>query len=118
MWTEAVLTGEEVEGITRLHHAQQRELDAAEEDAGSAALKEAAEEAGRAGIPAATRLERGRPEQVVVSLSGELAADLVALLAREMPRGHPLQGPPSIGHTARFIVDHAPVDVLIFREKP
>jgi len=41
----------------------------------------------------------------------------VAVLARERPQGHPVQGPPSIGHTARFIVDHAPVDVLIYRER-
>ncbi len=106
-----------LEGTIRPHHDQQRELDAAEQEAGSATLKEAGEEAGRAGIPAATRLERGRPEQVVVALTRDLKADMVALLAREMPQGHPLQGPPSIGHTARFIVDHAPADVLVFRER-
>ncbi|MGA2613453.1 MAG: universal stress protein [Spirochaetia bacterium] len=106
-----------LEGTIRPHHDHRRELDAAEQEAGGAALKEAGEEAGLAGIPATTRLERGRPEQVIVALARELSADLVALMAREMPHGHPLQGPPSIGHTARFVFDHAPSDVLVFREK-
>ncbi len=106
-----------LEGTIRPHHLQTREIDAAEEDAGTATLREAAEEAVRIGIPATTRLERGTPEHVIVKLAGETRADLVALLARERPQGHPVQGPPSIGHTARFVVDHAPVDVLVFRER-
>jgi len=106
-----------LEGTLRPHHALRNELNAAEQDAGSEALNEAREEASRAGIPAGTRLERGRPEEVIVALASELGIDMVALLAREIPHGHPLQGPPSIGHTARFILDHAPSAVLVFRER-
>ena len=106
-----------LEGTLRPHHVQRSELDAAEQEAGSEALNEASEEAARTGIPAETRLERGRPEQVIVALASELRVDMVALLAREIPHGHPLQGPPSIGHTARFIIDHAAADVLVFRER-
>ncbi len=98
------------------HHERHDELDAAEEEAGKATLKEALAEAGRLGLAAAERLERGRPEQVIVSLAGELTAQLVVLHARESPQAHPRVGPPSVGHTARFVVDHSPTTVLLLRE--
>jgi nucleotide-binding universal stress UspA family protein len=107
-----------LEGHLRPHHPPREELNAAEQEAGEAMLEEAMQEAARSGIQATSRLERGRPEQVIVSLAGDLGVDLVALLGREAPQSHPVQGPPSVGHTARFIVDHAPSDVLLFREKP
>ena len=107
-----------LEGTTRPHHLQRAQLNEAEQDAGSATLHEAQEEAERIGVPVATTLERGRPEHVIVELARESAVDAIALLARENPHGHPLQGPPSVGHTARFIIDHAPCDVLVFRERP
>jgi nucleotide-binding universal stress UspA family protein len=98
-----------------VHHEHHGELDAAEEDAGKATLKEALAEADRLGLAAAERLERGRPEQVIVSLAGELTAQLVVLHARESPQAHPRVGPPSVGHTARFVVDHSPTTVLLLR---
>jgi nucleotide-binding universal stress UspA family protein len=107
-----------LEGTLRPHHLQHHELNEAEQEAGKATLQEATEEAKRIGVPVTTRLERGRPEQVIVELARDPTVGAVALLAREMPHGHPLQGPPSVGHTARFVVDHAPVDVLVFRERP
>jgi len=107
-----------LEGHLRPPHPPREELNAAEQEAGEAMLKEALEAASMSGLSAATRLERGRPEQVVVSLARETGVDLVVVLGRENPRSHPLQGPPSVGHTARFIVDHAPVDVLLIRERP
>jgi nucleotide-binding universal stress UspA family protein len=105
-------------GTLRPHHLQRAELDTAEEEAGHAMLRESAEEATRLGFTAVTRLERGRPEQVVVSAAREPETRLVAVFARENPAAHPPQGPPSIGHTARFVIDHAPADVLVFRERP
>ena len=105
-------------GTLRPHHLQREELDAAEQEAGQRMLEESSAEAGQLGLPAATRLEKGRPEQVIVALVRELDTALVALLARENPHAHPVQGPPSIGHTARFVIDHAPADVLVLREKP
>jgi nucleotide-binding universal stress UspA family protein len=107
-----------LEGTLHSPHDHREELDAAEQEAGQATLQEAVEEAGRAGFAATTRLERGNPEHVVVALAQELGARLVALLAREIPQSHPRQGPPSVGHTARFVIDHAPADVLLFRERP
>jgi nucleotide-binding universal stress UspA family protein len=98
------------------HHAHQKEIDAAEEEAAEATLKEALTEASRLGLSAITRLERGRPEQIIVGLAGELSARLVVLHARESPHSHPTAGPPSVGHTARFVVDHSPAHVLLLRE--
>ena len=98
------------------HHEHREELDAAEEEAGTAMLKEALEEAGRLGLAARERLERGRPEQVVVALAQDLRAQLIVLYARESPHGHPRVGPPSVGHTARFVLDHSPINVLLLRE--
>jgi nucleotide-binding universal stress UspA family protein len=98
------------------HHEHREELDAAEEESGKAMLQEALEEAGRLGLTASGRLERGRPEQVIVELAGETVAQLVVLFARESPQAHPRQGPPSVGHTARFVVDHSPAHVLLLRE--
>jgi nucleotide-binding universal stress UspA family protein len=102
-------------GPLHAHHEHHGELDAAEEDAGKATLKESLAEAGRLGLAAAERLERGRPEHVIVSLAGELPAQLVVLHARESPQAHPQAGPPSVGHTARFVVDHSPATVLLLR---
>ena len=107
-----------LEGTLRPHHLQRAELNEAEQDAGTDTLQEAREKAEEIGIPVVTTLKRGRPEDVILELARESAVDVIALLARERPHGHPLQGPPSIGHTARFIIDHAPCDVLVFRERP
>lgn len=106
-----------IEVVRPLHRQHQRrgELDAAEDEAATQTLKEAAAEAGRLGCAAAERLERGRPEQVIVSIAGELTARLVVLHARKSPHAYPRVGPPSVGHTARFVVDHSPTNVLLLR---
>lgn len=90
-------------------------MDAAETTAGERALAEAFAVAQAAGVAAQTRLERGKPEQVIVSLAREAGADLIAIRARQSPEHHPPQGPGSVGHTARFVLDHAPCDVLLAR---
>jgi nucleotide-binding universal stress UspA family protein len=90
----------------------------AEEAPGQATLAEAvvaARDAGAQVTSLVTRLERGRPEQVIVAQARELGADLIALRPREHPESIPPIGPPSIGHTARYVVDHAPCPVLLLR---
>lgn len=98
---------------------RQREIAAAEESAGQTALAEAEaatrDHATRA-ITVEARLERGKPEQIIVTLAHELHADVVALRPREHPDAFPQSGPPSVGHTARFVVDHAPCPVLLLRQ--
>jgi nucleotide-binding universal stress UspA family protein len=91
------------------------EIAAAEEAAGRAALDEALAEARAAGVSATARVERGRPEQVIVTVARETQAALVVVRARERAEGHPFIGPASVGHVARFVLDHAPCDVLLLR---
>lgn len=90
-------------------------ITAAEEAAGSAALDEALTAARAARVSAEVRLERGKPEQIIVAVAHEAQASLVAIRARENAEGHPFIGPASVGHVARFVLDHAPCDVLLLR---
>ena len=90
-------------------------MDAAETAAGEHALAEALAVAQAGHVTSQTRLERGKPEQVIVALARDTAADLIAIRARQSPEHHPSQGPGSVGHTARFVLDHAPCDVLLVR---
>jgi nucleotide-binding universal stress UspA family protein len=78
-----------------------REISAAE----AQSLLGAAQE--RFGRPASTVALRGRPEREVVQASAD--AD-VLVLVRD---GEPRRGPKSIGHDARFVVDHAGCAVLL-----
>ena len=104
-------------GPLHAHHERHAELDRAEEEAGRAGLAEAAAEAARVGLAATERLERGRPEEIIVAVAAEAKVDLVVLFARESPQAHPRQGPPSVGRTARFVLDHAPAAALLLREQ-
>lgn len=90
-------------------------ITAAEEATGRAALGEALAEAQAAHVVAEARLERGKPEQIIVAVAREVQASLVAIRARENAEGHPFIGPASVGHVARFVLDHAPCDVLLLR---
>jgi len=57
---------------------------------------------------------RGRPEQEIVAATRRLHPDAIALCAR--PRSGPTEpGPRSLGHVARFVVDHSAVPVLVIR---
>jgi nucleotide-binding universal stress UspA family protein len=95
---------------------REQALEAAEEGAGKAALEEALAVAQAAGFSPKILLERGRPEQVIVRVADDEAVSLIALWAREGAEGHPSIGPASVGHRARFVVDHASCDVLLLRE--
>ncbi len=61
---------------------------------------------------------RGRPEQEIVRLSAEQSIDLVIVCNRRVlgpdEPPHPA-GPKSVGHVARFVLDHAPCPVLLLR---
>jgi nucleotide-binding universal stress UspA family protein len=88
-------------------------VDRAEAEAGAAALEDARREAERARISA--QVDRGRPEQVIVQVVQEQRCDLIAIQASEGATGRPQLGPRSVGHTARFVLDHALCDVLLLR---
>jgi hypothetical protein len=74
-------------------------------DAEAQSLLAAAQE--RLGRPAETLARRGRIEREVVQAAAD--ADLLVLVRD----GEPRRGPKSIGHDARFVVDHAGCAVLL-----
>lgn len=90
---------------------------ASADDEGTAALLALWHERFAAALPNAQighLVARGRPEQEVVAAAGRLHPDAIALCARPRP-GPTEPGPRSLGHVARFVVDHSPVPVLIIR---
>jgi nucleotide-binding universal stress UspA family protein len=99
------------------HHdpAREQAMEEAETLAAEEALGEALAMATHLGAHAEIRLLRGRPEQALVALAREVAADLIALRLDEWGERRPPTGPGSVGHTARFVLDHAPCDVLLIR---
>ncbi len=87
------------------------------EEEGAGAILAAWSERFAAGLPGAaieTAIRRGEPEHEIIAAALECRADAVVLCAR--PRtGATEPGPRSLGHVARFVVDHAPVPVLLVR---
>jgi nucleotide-binding universal stress UspA family protein len=92
-------------------------LDEAEEAAGRAAVEEALAVAQQSGLKAEANVRTGNPERTIVEFAREMQASLIAISGREGEEGLPHVGPVSVGHTARFVIDHAPCDVLLLREK-
>ncbi len=90
-------------------------LKAAEETAGRAAVEEAVIAAQHAGMQAEASVKEGRPEEIIVQTAKDARAELIVIWAGEGAAGHPHIGPASVGHTARFVIDHAPCDVLLLR---
>jgi len=67
-------------------------------------------------LPHAEILQRqGRPEREIVNCAAEWNADLVVICPRAEYGGKPTIGPKSVGHVARFVLDHAPCPVLLVR---
>ena len=60
-------------------------------------------------------IRQGRPEREIVNCAAEWEADLILLCPRSPQKTGPLLGPKSVGHTARFVLDHAPCTVLLAR---
>lgn len=94
---------------------QQRMADA--EDEGSTALLATWRDRFSAGLPGATistEVRRGQPEHEIIAGTTEYRAQALVLCPR--PRtGATEPGPRSVGHVARFVVDHAPVPVVLMR---
>ncbi|HEY7067376.1 MAG TPA: universal stress protein [Chloroflexota bacterium] len=91
-------------------------LAVAERERGEAVLaraEAAVRAAGYAGA-VARHLLTGEPGHALVEAAATLGADLVGLRAREGPGPAP-HGPRSVGHVARFVLDHVPCPVLLLR---
>jgi nucleotide-binding universal stress UspA family protein len=95
---------------------RENELHAAEESTGKSALAETEAAAQAAGFTTSTSLVWGRAEEVILQIAEDENVSLISMWAREGAEGHPHIGPASVGHTARFVLDHAPCDVLLLRE--
>ena len=64
---------------------------------------------------AETLVRQGRPELEIVNAAAEWRADVILICARA-EYGEPTHiGPRSVGHVARFVLDHAPCPVLLVR---
>ena len=67
-------------------------------------------------VPQAETLSReGRPEREIIQCASEWNADLIVICSRSPAFGGPALGPKSVGHVARFVLDHAPCPVLLVR---
>ena len=58
-------------------------------------------------------IRRGHPQHEIITMAQSHAVDLIVIGSRH--HGAALTGPRSIGHVARFVLDHAPCDVLLLR---
>ena len=94
----------------------EHEVAAAEENAGQTSLAETQVAAEAAGFTAHSRLVQGRPEEIIIQVARDESVSLICISAREGAEGHPHIGPASVGHTARFVLDHASCNVLLLRQ--
>jgi len=93
------------------HGPREHEMQQAEHAAAQDVLNEALHR-----LPNAETLQRqGRPEREIVNAAAEWRADLLILCPRAEYGGKPTIGPKSVGHVARFVLDHAPCPVLLLR---
>ena len=59
---------------------------------------------------------KGRPEREIVNVVERRPDIGLVVIGAGYKRGpHPLTGPASIGHVARFVVDHCPCDLLLLK---
>jgi nucleotide-binding universal stress UspA family protein len=67
-------------------------------------------------LPGAQTLSRkGNPEREIIQGAAEWHADLIVICPRSLAFGGSALGPKSVGHVARFVLDHAPCPVLLIR---
>jgi nucleotide-binding universal stress UspA family protein len=87
------------------------------DDEGAAALLAVWHERFAAALPGAQIAQlvaRGLAEREIVAAATRLSPDALVLSPR--PRTGPLEpGPRSVGHVARFVLDHSPVPVVLIR---
>lgn len=60
----------------------------------------------------------GEPGRLVAALAADHRCALVAIAVRDDDRRDVPPGPKSLGHTARFVLDHSPCPVLLVRHGP
>jgi nucleotide-binding universal stress UspA family protein len=95
-----------------LHHEPiTEEMQAAEKEVSEEILK-----VGLSQVPQAeTLLRQGLPELEIVNAAAAWKADVILICPRAEYGEPPHIGPRSVGHVARFVLDHAPCPVLLLR---
>lgn len=91
-------------------HAQMQQAD-------EATTQDILEEGHRYFADAELLQHSGRPEREIVNCAQAWAADLIVIGARSSQSAGPPLGPKSVGHVARFVLDHAPCPVLLVRKQ-
>lgn len=91
-----------------------RSIGEAERQAASAAVAESAEAVRALGVRAETVIAEGEPGRMLCRLAEERRCGLVVVAVR-VDRSFEPSGPRSVGHTARFVLDHSPCPVLLLR---
>ena len=84
-------------------------------EAEKASAEEILKEASGCFAGAETAEREGCPEREIVNFAAEWRADLVIVGSRARYRMKEEIGPKSVGHVARFVLDHAPCPVLLLR---
>ncbi|QBD77965.1 hypothetical protein EPA93_18975 [Ktedonosporobacter rubrisoli] len=93
-----------------LSRSRREQIQRAEQDTAKDILEE-----GLRYLPGAEQLQRqGRAEREIVNCAAEWQADLIVIGSRSPSYGVAI-GPRSVGHIARFVLDHAPCPVLLLR---
>jgi nucleotide-binding universal stress UspA family protein len=92
-----------------------RQLGEAEHEAAAEALDEVRAVVERLGAQASSEIGEGEPGRILSSLAAERGCALVVVASRLRRHGGPGPGPRSVGHTARFVLDHSPCPVLLIR---
>lgn len=81
----------------------------------TASAQEIAQEGQRYFSQGETLQRAGRPEREIVQCAAEWQANLILICPRSPEFAGPPLGPKSVGHVARFVLDHAPCPVLLVR---
>lgn len=87
----------------------------AEQEAAAEALDEVRTLVEGLGASASSEIGEGEPGRILSSLAAERSCELVVVASRLRRQDGPGPGPRSVGHTARFVLDHCPCPVLLIR---
>lgn len=103
-----------ITGAGPLSRAQQHAIDAATAEHTRATLQGAQASLKSRGLACEPpQIRVGEPGREICAVAAAVGAGLVVLAASR--RHRPFAGPGSVGHTARFVLDHAPCPVLLLR---
>lgn len=101
-------------GAGPLSRGQLQAIDAATAERTRAVLDAAEASLSRRGLAhEPPQIRTGEPGRELCEIARAVRAEVMVLFASR--RGGAASGPGSVGHTARFVVDHAPCPVLLIR---